>query len=95
MAEIQKDFTIVTDSNKIATIEVLAHGYYESDYGADADGNRGVPTWFLDGFTYDIPTAFDDGSLLSDDEKTEVKAILERETFAADWDFENGGNLYV
>jgi hypothetical protein len=29
---------------------VTAEFSYESDYGADADGNRGRATWWLDGW---------------------------------------------
>jgi len=40
----------------IGTVQVIAEGNieFESDYGADRDGNRGVPMHYLDEFNFKI-----------------------------------------
>lgn len=34
-------------------IEVTIHWDYDSDYGSDADGNRGVGVWSIDDYEID------------------------------------------
>lgn len=48
MSKVTKEITVTLKSGKKVTAEYTAVFYYDSNYGADADGNRGMPMWFLD-----------------------------------------------
>ena len=44
--------------NVLCTV-IMVH---DPDYGADADGNRGIAVWFLDDIDYDIPASITDNA---------------------------------
>lgn len=59
------------------SITVKATWIYDANYGADADGKRGIPCWFLDDVEYEGDEALND----------EICAIVET------WDFECNENI--
>ncbi len=74
-----KEYTVELSNGKSVTAEVLFMGVYDRNYGADADGNRGMGMWMDDGFNFDTPTTDDDGHELSEEEQAEADSLLEAE----------------
>ena len=68
---------ILRVNNKPVTVEVKAVAFYDSNHGADADGNRGMGVWFIDDVTWDIPETDDDGNTLNEDEKQTLNDLLD------------------
>jgi hypothetical protein len=62
MKSVTKTFTVYpvyyknTDQECDAEVTVTAEFSYDSDYGADADGNRGRATWWLEDFKVEEAT---------------------------------------
>jgi hypothetical protein len=81
MAEISKEFEIEVNGRTV-NVNVTVEGYFEADYGADADGNRGVGMWFLDGHSYEADEE------LTGEEKTQVDEKVEELVNDEAWDFE-------
>lgn len=76
----------VTVNNKQVTLVLYATAYYDSNYGADADGNRGMGVWFLEDVTWDLPDIDDDGNTLSDSEKKMVDGLLNLSVDDIEWE---------
>ena len=70
-----KEITL-TVNNKPVTLELRAIAYCDSNYGADADGNRGMSVWFIDEVLWDLPEIDDDGNPLSEEEKQTLDNLL-------------------
>lgn len=85
MPATSKEFSIEL-GDRTVTVLVDASGYFEPNYGSDADGNRGIPAWFLDDFEYDIPDDDDDGESLSETDKLQVESQLNTLLESHDWD---------
>lgn len=73
------EITVTLASGKQVTSEIDIHYSLEKNYGADADGNRGMDVTFCDGFTIHNTEFADDDSLLSADERIEAASLLESE----------------
>lgn len=63
--------------NKTITIPIEFEWFHEPNYGADADGNRGISTWFLDDAFYEIPEKTDEGLILTDEDKRILTGMIE------------------
>lgn len=79
-----KEFTVTLISGKIVTAIVEVELSYESNYGADADGNRGIGASFVENICLTMPIddvsweLDDNGIRLNQIEKEEAeRAILE------------------
>jgi hypothetical protein len=75
----QIEFTLATD--KTFTISVTAYAIQESNYGADADGNRGICAVFIEDWSYVPPLH------LSPAELDELEALVEAEVMDGDFEF--------
>lgn len=84
---VTKEITVELDEDRSVTIEVEVVGTYDSHYGADADGNRGMGVWFVDDTFYTIPDKDDNEELLTKEDKELVKDKLDKEIDDTDWDF--------
>lgn len=73
------EITVKLASGKLVTSEIDIHYSLERNYGADADGNRGMDVTFCDGFTIHNTEFADDDSMLSADERVEAESLLEQE----------------
>lgn len=63
--------------NKTVTLPIVFEWFHEPNYGADADGNRGISTWFLDDAFYEIPDNSDEGVVLSEEDKRILTGMIE------------------
>ncbi len=73
------EITVTLSTGKRVTSEVDIEYTLERNYGADADGNRGVDVTFCDGLTIHNTEFADDDSMLSADERIEAEQLLESE----------------
>ncbi len=73
------EITVTLSTGKRVTSEVDIEYTLERNYGADADGNRGMDVTFCDGLTIHNTEFADDDSLLSADERIEAESLLESE----------------
>lgn len=80
-------FKTKTSTGKLIEMECEAIGFYEDKYGADADGNRGEPRWFIDEYNYKIPVEDGHGNLLTLDEIDEISDDLVAQIKNHDWEF--------
>jgi len=75
-------------NEKTITSDIVVYGVYESDYGSDADGNRGISCWFIDDYEFVVPDMDDEGHKLSDEERETLKRLVQDFTENHDWNFE-------
>lgn len=87
MSQITKELTIELDDGREFTIEVTATASYDSNYGADADGNRGMGVWDREDDEFTIPDVDAEGYRLDSVEKEELEKKLNLEIERQDWDF--------
>ncbi len=73
------EITVKLSTGKSVTSEVDIEYSLERNYGADADGNRGMDVTFCDGITIHNTEFADDDSMLSADERIEAAQLLESE----------------
>jgi hypothetical protein len=66
-------------------VVVSAQLVHDSHYGADADGNRGVPMDFIEDVTVESVAATDDEPI-SDDDKKEVEKLAEAKADKHEWE---------
>lgn len=66
---ITKEFDLSNGRQVLAYIALNA--VYEPNYGADADGNRGMPHRFIDSYDFEVKTE------LSDKESLELEALVQ------------------
>lgn len=83
MAEITKEFEVELKDGRTVNVTVTVEGSHDPDYGADADGNRGVSMWFIEGHSYEA-----DEELNSAD-KVEVDALVDSLVDDEEWDFDS------
>ncbi len=82
MSELSKEFELELKDDRLVNVTITVKGDYESDYGGDADGNRGVGAWFINSHSYEA-----DEELL-DQNKLEVDLMVEELVNDEDWDFD-------
>lgn len=77
--------TILIDyNNKEIEIDVTAILFFDPNYGADADGRRGVPRTFVDDIEFNI---VDEKELnLSKEDKHEILKLAKEEAKHIEWD---------
>lgn len=61
----EKEMTFTLSGGRKVTMLVTTNWTHDPNYGADADGNRGVSTWFLDDIFFVVPEEDNDGTPLS------------------------------
>ena len=75
---LQKYYTVEIPGDKTVTAEMIATFVYDSSYGADADGNRGMGVWFVDDVYPTHEIAYDDdGRRLTREEIELAQDLLE------------------
>jgi hypothetical protein len=84
MSTINVEREIDLDNGTIVTVELEIEGTFDANYGADADGNRGVGRWLVESHSYEVSSEDE----LSDDEESEVKEKVEELVYDSDWDFD-------
>jgi hypothetical protein len=86
-----KEFTIALPSGKTVTAEVETEWAYESSYGADADGNRGVGMTTMEDHHLVIPVddprweLDDQGYPLTEIEKFQAEKLLLNKAYDDEW----------
>jgi hypothetical protein len=88
-----RDFCIELRSGKFITATVSATLIHDSNYGADADGNRGVAMTFLEDLSWDAPLVDDDGVELSEQEQLEAEDAILKAAEDHCWD-EDAASAY-
>jgi hypothetical protein len=88
MANIHREREIELLSGKTVTVDIEVEGIYDSHYGADGDGGRGVGRWLIDSHSYVIDTE----ETLTDDEESEIDGIVEELVYEGEWDWESAAN---
>lgn len=86
---INKDIKVFLAEDRPVTIELKVCGVYDANYGADADGRRGMGVWFLDDFDYNPPEKDDNGQVITFQDKKVLEEIVYNEVHNTDWDFGN------
>lgn len=76
MIKYTEDFLIELSSGAPCTVEVTVEINLDDEYGADADGNRGTPVYFIDEVFFDIPYLDDDGLPLMPEDREELEERL-------------------
>lgn len=84
---VKKDISVELSNGSEITTEVEFVGDYDSNYGADADGNRGIGVWFCDEENYILRSKDDDGNILSEEQKKEYEKLLEDKIANTDVEF--------
>ncbi len=88
-SEITKDLTVELDDGREFIILTTAIGIYDSNYGADADGDRGVGVWIHDDTTFALPEKDSDGYRLDSVELEELENKLNEKIDQTDWEFKH------
>jgi hypothetical protein len=87
MAVDVQEFTVEAENGQKVTVEVVAIGELDSHYGADADGNRGIPLWTVKEFKFEIPQIDDSGEHLRAAAREELHDLILAEADVAVWNF--------
>lgn len=61
-------------------IELTVWAYYDANYGADADGNRGIGVWEVDDYDYEMPEDLNDGE--KDMVRTQLHKVIDNLDFS-------------
>lgn len=86
MQKFIKEFTVYYE-DKTITSEVEVCFVYDSNYGADADGNKGIGMYFLeDIYPVEDITVDNEGNTLTEKEKQEVLNLLCSEAENYTWE---------
>lgn len=83
MATCTKEVEIELSTEKVVDVTLKVEGCYDPSYGADADGNRGEATWFVD--NWDDSEYETEG--LTEKEISELKDKIEELVLEESWDF--------
>lgn len=83
-----------SETYRRVTLDVTAEGLYDSNYGADADGNRGWGEWFLEDYDYELPEKCDDEILISIEDKKILEAMIEKFVNETDFEWTTEDNNY-
>lgn len=71
--------TVTLKDGRKVTVEITADFVKEVNYGADADGNRGVTAYFLDDYGFEIVKKYcDNGTELTKENIREVEDLVEK-----------------
>ena len=87
-----QEFTVTLSTGKNVTAEFEANVFTDNNYGADADGNRGMSMDFVEDIEPTVPYSDpnwlkdDDGNALSEAEKAEAIELLEKLADGAEWE---------
>ncbi len=87
MSQITKELKVELKDGREFTIEVTANAEWDSNYGADADGNRGMGVWERSEDDYTLPEIDSEGYHLDSVETEELETKLQAEIEKQDWDF--------
>ena len=87
---LNREFTVKLASGREVTAEVEVKLVHDGNYGADADGNRGMAMDFLDDVYLSIPItdkswANDENGPFSEAEKKEAEELLIKAAEDHDW----------
>ena len=88
MPTIVKNITVGFGDDRVVTVEVEVTGSFDSHYGSDADGNRGVPAWFIDQAEFDIPERDNNGIEITNQDSDIISELLEEEIDKRVWNFD-------
>jgi len=83
MAEVTREFELELKDGRTVNVTVTVEGSHDPDYGADADGNRGVSMWFIEDHSYEADEE------LNAEEKKEVDALVDSLVDEEEWDFDS------
>jgi hypothetical protein len=83
-----KDFTVFISPGRTVTSEVTAELVYEADYGADADGNRGIGVWFVEGLQLSYIGRDDNEETLDETQRRVAEYLLYNKAELYDWEDE-------
>lgn len=86
---ITRDIIVTLNNGKIVGSDVSLRLIHDSNYGADSDGNRGIPTTFIEDVRYEIPKFTLDGDILSSEDMEESEILIERAIDNIDWNSYN------
>lgn len=81
---VTKEQDVELSSGRTVSVDIEIFGIYDSQFGADADGNRGQGRWLIDSHGYTITE--DD---LTPEEETELDEKVEEIVYDGEWDFDN------
>lgn len=72
MKTFNKKVKVELETGKSFEVNVAVQAYKEN-YGADADGNRGVMTWFVHDYEFAMPPDLTEEEVIETDEQVEDK----------------------
>lgn len=75
---IKETIDVELDSGKVIPIEIEYHIIHCPNYGADADGNRGVATRILDEFDFLLPDGLEKDEIIQINKQIDdyIKSIM-------------------
>lgn len=83
-----KDVKIKLNNGKEVETSIEVKLVYDSNYGADADGNKGFPITFIED-VFILPFETDlNGNILSKDEIIEAEELFDNEIDLIEWEKE-------
>jgi hypothetical protein len=91
MVTINKDMNIELSTGTTIDVEVEVFGIFDSQFGADADGNRGEGRWLIDSHGYSVS----DNVSLTAEEEDELDEKIEEIVYDGQWDFANADDNIV
>jgi hypothetical protein len=83
MLTINKEANIELSTGTTIDVEIEIFGIYDSQFGADADGNRGEGRWLVDSHGYSVS----DNVSLTSEEEDELDEKIEELVYEADHDW--------
>lgn len=83
--KMKRDIIVTLQNGKIVGSEVSLKIVHDSNYGADADGNRGIPTTFIEDVYFATPKFTLDGELLDVQEMEEAELLIESKIDDTNW----------
>lgn len=86
MKTCSKDLDIELDDGTEISCTVHVTGTLDENYGADADGNRGVSRWIVE--SHEVEHTED----LTEEQQSELDDKIEVKVDETDWDFDNAGD---
>jgi hypothetical protein len=75
-SSVNRTWTVKLKSKKLVTVDAVIMGVYDSSYGADADGNRGMGVWLVEDAEFEVPEVADDGTPLTNQEMAEIEDLI-------------------
>jgi hypothetical protein len=84
-SKVSKETTIELSTGTTVDVEIEVFGEYDSQFGADADGNRGQGRWLIDSHAH----TYDDALVLTSEEFDELCEKVEEIVYENEWDFDS------